>query len=122
MATKSQKVLDMEAAAFAGDWEKFKSFLDDNVVMRVGSRAEVRGPQGVADFMIQMFAKELAFKDLKIRGNWETEDAVIVEFDVGANRIPDHKDVIFPCLDVYRFKGEKINDWRAFAIEPTHVK
>jgi hypothetical protein len=121
MAGKTQKVLDMESAAFQGNWDKFKSFLDDGVVLRVGNTAEVHGPQGVADFMINMLTSRLAINDLKIRGAWETDDAVIMEFDMKALRVKDNKNVTFPCLDVYRFGGEKITDWRVFAIEPTHI-
>ena len=121
MATKTEFVLDMEAAAFAGDWEKFKSHLADDVYLRVGNTAEVRGPQAVADFMIEMLRSRLAINDLKKRGSWESPDAVIVEFDVKALRVRDRKDVMFPCLDIYRFQNGKINDWRVFAIEPTHI-
>jgi hypothetical protein len=72
--------------------------------------------------MVEMFASRLALNDLSVRGSWETEDAVIMEFDLKAYRHRDKKDVAFPCLDVYRFgRDNKIRDWRVFAIEPTHV-
>jgi hypothetical protein len=112
----------MESAAFVGDWDKFGSFLADDVYFRVGNTAEVRGPKAVVDFMVEMFASRLALNDLHVRGSWETEDAVIMEFDLKAFRHRDNKNVAFPCLDIYRFgSNNKITDWRVFAIEPTHI-
>jgi len=122
MPTKTELVQAMESAAFAGNWELFGSFLSDDVYFRVGNTAEVKGPKAVVDFMVEMFTSRLALNHLDVRGSWETEDAVIMEFDLKAFRYRDKKDVAFPCLDVYRFGPDnKINDWRVFAIEPTHV-
>jgi ketosteroid isomerase-like protein len=121
MSTKVEAVLDMESGAFAGNWDKFKSHLADDVYFRVGNTAELRGPQAVADYMIQMLANRLAINDLKIRSAWDTDDAAIVEFTIGALRFRDNKQVTFPCLDIYRFRGDKISDWRVYAIEPTHI-
>lgn len=111
----------MESAAFAGNWDLFKSFLADDVYFRVGNTAELTGPDGVVNFMVEMFQSRLALNDLKVRSAWETSDAVIMEFDLKAFRHRDKKDVEFPCLDVYRFDGGKIRDWRVYAIEPTHI-
>ena len=122
MATKTEKVQAMEGAAFAGNWDVFRSFLDDDVYFRVGNTAELRGPKAVSDFMIEMMTSRLALYDLQIRSVWETPDAVLMEFDMKALRVKDQKDVAFPCLDVYRFgPAGKIVDWRVFAIEPTHI-
>lgn len=112
----------MESAAFSGNWQLFKSFLADDVYFRVGNTAELRGSQAVVDFMINMLSTRLAISDLKTRGAWETEDTVILEFDMRALRIRDNKNVVFPCLDVYRFGDGYIRDWRVYAIEPTHVE
>jgi len=122
MSTKLQAVQEMEQAAFAGNWEKFKSFLADDVYFRCGNTAEFRGSQKVVDFMITMLSSRLALNDLKVRSAWETDDAAIMEFDMGAVRVRDNRNVTFPCLDIYRFGGDKINDWRVYAIEPTHVQ
>ena len=43
MSTKIELVQQMEAAAFTGDWERFKSFLADDAYYRVGNTTEVRG-------------------------------------------------------------------------------
>jgi ketosteroid isomerase-like protein len=121
MASKKQAVLDMEAAAFSGNWEKFKTFLADDIYIRIGNASEARGPQAVADFMVKMLATQLAINDLQTRGAWETEDTVILELNMKALRMSDNRNVSFPCVDVYRFEGAKIREWRVYAIEPTHI-
>jgi limonene-1,2-epoxide hydrolase len=122
MASKLQAVQEMEQAAFAGNWDKFKSFLADDVHFRCGNTADLRGPQSVVDFMVTMLSSRLALNDLKVRSAWETADAAIMEFDMSAVRVKDNKNVMFPCLDIYRVHNGKINDWRVFAIEPTHMQ
>ena len=112
----------MEQSAFAGNWDKFKSFLADDVYFHCGNTAEFNGSQGVVDFMQTMMSKRLALTDLQVRSAWETDDAVIMEFSMQALRMSDNKHVTFPCLDIYRFgDGRKITDWRVYAIEPTHI-
>jgi len=112
----------MESAAFAGNWDRFRSFLADDVYFRVGNTAELRGPKAVADFMITMLTTRLALNDLQVRSAWETPDAAIVEFSMGGLRMRDNRNVSFPCLDIYRFHNGKIRDWRVYAIEPTHIQ
>jgi hypothetical protein len=36
-------------------------------------------------------------------------------------RFSDNKQVSYPCIDVYRFDGDKIRDWRVYAVEQTFV-
>jgi|ERR1051326_5440695 ketosteroid isomerase-like protein len=122
MSTKVQAVQEMEQAAFAGNWDKFKSFLADDIYFRCGNTAEVKGPDEVLKFMITMLSSRLALNDLQVRSAWETEDAALLEFDMKGLRMSDNKNVTFPCLDIYRFEGGKIRDWRVYAIEPTHIQ
>ncbi len=120
-ANKIEAVQAMEGAAFSGDWETFKSFLASDVYYRVGNSVEVRGPQAVVEYMKKMLATELAINDLQIRAAWETDNVVILELNMAGLRIPDNKQISYPCVDVYRFEGDKIRDWRVYSIEPTFV-
>ena len=121
--TKQEAVSEMEGSAFAGNWDKFKSFLAPDVSYRCGNTAHVHGPEAVAGFMQEMLKSRLALNDLKVRSAWETDDAVIIEFNMKAVRVGDNKNVEFPCLDIYRFGSDgKINDWRVHAIETTLIK
>ena len=119
---KIERVQAMEAAAFSGDMELFKSFLTDDVYYRVGNSEEVVGPQSIVEYMGQMMASSLAINDMKIIGAWEIGDVVIVEFDIGGFRYDINQQIRYPCIDIYRFRGDKIRDWRVFAIDPTFVK
>jgi len=121
MPTKIEMVQAMEGAAFTGDWETFKSFLAPDVYYKVGNTAEIRGRDAVVDYMIDLLATGLAINDLKIRAAWETEDTVVLELNMKGLRFEDSKNVAYPCVDIYRFAGDKIRDWRVYAIEPTFV-
>jgi limonene-1,2-epoxide hydrolase len=121
MPTKIEMVQAMEAAAFTGDWETFKGFLTRDVYYKVGNTAEVRGPQAVVDYLIRLLASELTINNLEIRAAWETEDSVVLELNMTGLRHLDNKNVSYPCVDVYRFEGDKIRDWRVYSIEPTYV-
>jgi ketosteroid isomerase-like protein len=121
VSTKIELVQRMEAAAFAGDWELFKSFFAEGAYYRVGNTAEVRGRQAIVDYLMRMLANDLAISDLQIREAWETENEVILELNMKGLRMRDNRNVSYPCVDVYRFEGDKIRDWRVYAIEPTFV-
>jgi ketosteroid isomerase-like protein len=111
----------MESAAFSGNWDKFKSYLAEDVYYRVGNTAEMRGPQAVVHYMIKLLSTGLAINDLQTKSAWETDDAVIVEFNIAGLRLRDKQEVTYPCLDICRFSSGKISDWRVYAIEPTFV-
>jgi predicted SnoaL-like aldol condensation-catalyzing enzyme len=121
--TKLETVTEMEQSAFAGNWDKFKSFLAPDISYRCGNTAAFQGSEGVVDFMKELLRSRLALNDLKVRSAWESDDAVVMEFNMKAVRVDDGKNVEFPCLDIYRFGSDgKINDWRVHAIETTLIK
>jgi ketosteroid isomerase-like protein len=121
MSSKMQSIKDMEAAAFSGNWEKFKSFLADDVYYFVGNKTELHSPQAIVDYMIPFLANELAIYNLEFLLAYEDEKTVVTELSVKAVRKVDNKHVVFPTVDIYRYKDGKIQDWRVYAIEPTHV-
>jgi ketosteroid isomerase-like protein len=122
VSNKIKAVQDMEAAAFSGDWETFKSYLAPDVQYTVGNTASVKGPQAVVDYLIRLLSTQLAIQDLQMRQGWETEDAVILELKMKGLRMLDNQSVAYPCIDVYRFRGDKIQDWKVYAIEPTYIR
>jgi ketosteroid isomerase-like protein len=121
MTSKLQSIRDMEASAFSGDWEAFKSHLADDIYYFVGNTTELHSPQAIVDYLIRFLAKELSIYNLEFLQAYEDEDTVVTELSVKALRVPDQKHVVFPSVDIYRFKDGKIYDWRVYAIEPTHV-
>jgi limonene-1,2-epoxide hydrolase len=122
MANKIEAVRAMESAAFSGNWDKFKSYLADDVYYRVGNTAEVRGPQAVVDYLINSFFPRLAITDLQTRAAWQDGNTVMLELNMAGHRVKDKKNISYPCIDVFRFKGDKIGDWRVYAIEPAFIK
>jgi ketosteroid isomerase-like protein len=121
VSNKIQSIKDMEAAAFSGNWEKFKTFLADDIYYLVGNKTELHSPQAIVDYLIHFLSKELAIHNLEYLLAYEDENTVVTELSVSAVRVADHKHVVFPTVDIYRFKDGKIRDWRVYAIEPTHV-
>jgi|SRR5579863_1636254 len=122
MLNKLQAVREMESAAFSGDWDKFKSYLADDVYYRVGNTAEMTGPQAVVDYITRLLSTGLAINDLQAWSASETEDVVILECQMAGVRLRDKQQVTYPCLDICRFSRGKISDWRVYAIEPTFVR
>ncbi len=118
----SQTVQAMEGASFQGDWDAFKSFFTDDVLFKAGALAEMTGPQACADYFKKMQATLLRITNARIRGTWEVANAVIVEMDVQAKRIPDGKEVGYPSVDVFRFAGGKIAEWRVYAVYPAFAE
>ena len=66
-------------------------------------------------------SQDLAINDLQIRAAWESESEVILELNMKGLRFSDNRNVSYPCVDVYRFRGDKVRDWMVYAIEPTYV-
>lgn len=121
MSSKMQAIKDMEAAAFSGNWEKFKSYLANDIYYCVGNKTELHSPQAIVDYMIPFLVNELAIYNLEFLLAYEDEKTVVTELSVKAVRKADNKHVVFPTVDIYRYKDGKIQDWRVYAIEPTHV-
>jgi hypothetical protein len=122
MSSKLQSIKDMESAAFSGNWEKFKTFLADDIYYFVGNTTELHSPQAIVDYLIQFLAKELSIYNLEFLLAYEDETTVVTELSVKALRVADNKHVVFPTVDIYRYtKDGKVQDWRVYAIEPTHV-
>src|SRR5262249_30044399 len=115
-------VRSIQAAAFGKDWDRFRSFLADDVYYRVGNVFEATGPGAAADYLRDLPATELVIRSLAVRGNWATPTDVVAEYTMGGTRLRDNKEVRYPCVDLYRFDGDKLRDWRVYPIEPTFVR
>ena len=120
--TKRDIIKKMGEALFRRDWEQFKTFLADDILFKDGGLPERHGPDAVADLYIQTFKTDLVLDGLKSRGSWQPEeDTVIIEYVTQATRVKDNKAVEFPCVDTYRFRGDKIHEWRVYPMYPLFV-
>jgi len=129
MAEKSSNfrtdiIRHMGQAGAERNWELFKTFLADDIFFKVGGLPERIGPDAVADLYIQTFKTDLVLEGLKTRGNWEIneDNIVIIEYTTTARRVKDNKIVEFPCVDTYRFKGDKIGEWRVYPMYPLFIE
>jgi ketosteroid isomerase-like protein len=116
-ATKTlvDRVMDMETTGGEHNWEKLKSFFTEDVVFKVGAGELQRGSQAVVDYLRWLYttqAKPQMPHDF--RAIWELGDTVVLEMDANYIRLKDNKPIQFPCVDILRFRGNLIQEWRVY--------
>ena len=112
----------LETAAYRGDWDQFRSSVTEDVRFAVGSVSEVTGPQAVADYYRrkkQTGDHQIAGAD--IRGSWGLDNVVIIEMVVHARRAGDGKTVSDPSVGTFRFRGDKVSEWRTYPVYPSFI-
>ncbi len=119
-SSKQDLVKAMQRAAFAKEWTLFKTYFADPIYYRVGNVTERTGPEGVATYLEELPSIGLTLTSMDVRGSWETDTAVVAEYTMGGTR-RDGQTVVYPCVDIYRFEGDKLIDWRVYPIDPTFV-
>jgi len=55
--TKDEWLQDYIGAFNRGDFDSFTRFYDDDVVLYLGQKAQIRGRQGIRDFYTEVFAR-----------------------------------------------------------------
>jgi ketosteroid isomerase-like protein len=111
---------DFQGAIASGNSEAAKSHLTENAMMRVGNRSEVTGAQAVMDTLRNLFTKELRPAGATFIEVWETDPkTLVVEMTVKATRPSDGSSVEYPCVETYRFEGDKIREWRIYPLVGT---
>jgi hypothetical protein len=108
----------LQGAIAAGDWLAVKSFLTDGAILRVGNRSEVAGPNAITDTLLDLFSRELRPTNATYTGIWEPDNVLVVEMQVQAMRLSDARAVTYPCVETYRFEGQKISEWRIYPLTP----
>jgi ketosteroid isomerase-like protein len=111
----------MQVAAFTKDWGSFTPMFAEDVYYRVGNNAEATDREAVTNYVRDLPTALMKFNRMDVRRSWEAMNAAIVEYDVHGVRVRDNKPVEYPCVDIYRFEGDRFKDWRAYPIEPTFV-
>ena len=112
--SKLDLIARMRTAALEGKYELFKSFLKDDIFLKVGANDELRDPQATVDFYIDMLTTKIQVKNLEIKGTWEFDDVAIVEYDIKANSAGNNKYLQFPCVDIYHFDGDRVSEWHVY--------
>ncbi len=108
-------VMEMETTGGELNWEKLKSFFTEDVIFKVGAGELTRGRQAVVDYLRWLYTTQ-AKPNMphNFRGTWELGDTVIVEMDANYIRLKDNKPIQFPCVDILRFQGNLIREWRVY--------
>jgi len=109
-----------QGALRSGDVEAARSHLTKNPILRVANRPEVSGSQAIFETLFKLFATEFRPTNASTIQMWEPDgNSLIVEMTVQAHRVADGKNVEYPCVETYRFEGDKISEWRVYPAEPT---
>jgi hypothetical protein len=117
---KTDILKDFQGAIASGNSETAKSHLTENAMMRVGNRNEVTGAQAVMDTLRDLFTRELKPTGATIIAAWETDPkTLVVEMTVQATRPSDGRAIQYPCVETYRFDGNKIREWRIYPLVGT---
>jgi predicted ribosomally synthesized peptide with nif11-like leader len=106
---------ELSQAVMAQDWDKVKSHLTDDILYKVGSSEPVYGPQAVVDFFKQTFQNTAVFTGHDARKVWEEPNIITIEMDAHYQLVSNKKTVTVACCDVYRLRGNKVNEWRVYA-------
>lgn len=120
MSEKSSKslkdiVMDMETAGSDLNWEKLKSFFTEDAIFKVGAGDLKRGSQNVVDYLKWLYTSQAKpHMPHDFRAIWELEDTVVLEMDANYIRLKDNKPIQFPCVDILRFDGNLIREWRVY--------
>lgn len=114
-------VKTLRNSAIEGNFDLFKSFLQDDLLLKVGATDEVRNPEGAVNFFIEMKKNKIQLTGLEVKDSWEIKNVVIVEYDIKGNRVRDNKYFEFPCVDIYHFQEEKIYEWHVYPMYEAFV-
>jgi hypothetical protein len=119
--SKQDRVKAMQAAFFSGQWELFRTYFTPDVYYRVGNVAEATGPLGVENYLRELPRTKFQITRMDGRGGWESATAVLAEYTMQGVRLRDNRTVEYPCVDIYRFTGDRLQDWRVYPVEPTFI-
>jgi hypothetical protein len=76
------------------------------------------GPQAILNTLLDLFSKELRTTNASLTGVWEPGNLLVLEMNVQATRLSDGRTIEYPCVETYRFEGQKISEWRIYPITP----
>lgn len=119
--SKLSLVETLRNSAIEGNFDLFKSFLKDDLLLKVGATDEIRDPESAIDFFIDMTSNKIQLTGLEVKDSWELKDVVIVEYYMKGQRASDRKYFEFPCVDIYHFQQEKISEWHVYPMYEAFV-
>lgn len=104
----------MERAVLSGDRAAAARYLDGAVVYTVGALPPVPGIDAIIAYVMKQ-SSVARWDGHTLKGAWSMPDGLIVEVQSHFTRLSDSRLISLPCVDIYRFKAERIVDWRVYA-------
>jgi limonene-1,2-epoxide hydrolase/catechol 2,3-dioxygenase-like lactoylglutathione lyase family enzyme len=109
----TKKLEKMYEALHAENWDEFVTFFTPNLLYKIGANNPVIGPEACRDLLTYIY-KTLKLTTHNTRGIWEIGNTIILEMDANYIHKLDKRFVQVPCVDIYRFDGDKIYEWRVY--------
>ena len=109
----SKKLEKMYEALHAENWDEFMTFFTPDILYKIGVNPPVIGPEACRD-LLQHIYKTLKLTTHNTRGMWEIGNTIVLEMDANYVHKEDKRFVQVPCVDIYRFQGDKIYEWRVY--------
>lgn len=119
--SKTGRIQQMRQAYAGKNYDLFKSFFTKDALYRPGTVAEIRGPDAILEFYLGNIAATVTINQMDPRHTWEVENAVIVEYDMEITHRQSNQTDRFPCVDIYQFAGDQIDEWRVYPLHPDFV-
>jgi hypothetical protein len=82
----------------------------------LSNRPAIVGPQALLDTLLSAFSNELTPVGANFTGVWEPDNVLVVEMDVQAINPKTGQKIVYPCVETYRFEGQKISEWRIYPL------
>jgi hypothetical protein len=118
--SKKKLLNDLQTAIATGNSEAVRSYLTDSAILKIGNREEVVGPAAILGALYKLFTDELRPSGANFTAVWEPDQTtLVVEMVVQATRVAGGKAIDYPCVETYRFEGNKVKEWRVYPIEAT---
>lgn len=115
MSEQLQAATQLSEAVINEDWEQVKTFLTEDIFYKVGSSEPVYGQQAVVDFLSSLFQTTAKFTGHSVRKIWNEPGLIAVEMDAKYTTVKDNKHLTIACCDIYRMRGNQVNEWRVYA-------
>lgn len=109
----SKRLAKMYEALHAENWEEFMTFFTPNLLYKIGANDPVIGPEACRDLLTHIY-KTLKLTTHNTRGMWEIGNTIVLEMDANYVHKEEKRFVQVPCVDIYRFEGDKIYEWRVY--------
>lgn len=109
----SKRLAKMYEALHAENWDEFMTFFTPNLLYKIGANDPVIGPEACRDLLTHIY-KTLKLTTHNTRGMWEIGNTIVLEMDANYVHKEEKRFVQVPCVDIYRFEGDKIYEWRVY--------